>query len=949
MTPERWARIKEIFGAALEKPEGERAAFLDDACGTDTSLRREVQRLLAEQGGKDLESPVVGILRQAAAPSLAVGSMLSHYRIDSKLGEGGMGEVYKARDTHLDRFVAIKVLPRERVADPERKRRFVQEAKAASALNHPNIITIYDIDQAEGIDFIAMEYVPGKTLDEVIPRKGMRLEKALKVAVQITEALAAAHAAGIVHRDLKPGNLMVTEDGRVKVLDFGLAKLTETVPLGEDEPTHTLKPATEEGAILGTVAYMSPEQAQGKPVDARSDIFSFGAVLYEMVTGRRAFQGDSAASTLATVIKEDPKPPCEVSPRVPRDVEQVILRCLRKDLTRRFQTAADLKVVLAELKEDSDSGKLPSAAPVPRKGRRWLWAAGFATLAALVALAGWWRLANREARPASEIVATPLTAYPGIEAWPTFSPDGNQVAFVWSGEKQDNWDIYVKLIGPGTSLRLTTDPARDLFPSWSPDGRWIAFVRYPEGPKSRLILVSALGGPERVLPEEGIGGGQLSWSPDNKWIFAGQQSQIVMISAETGERRVVTSPPPGASDLQPAVSPDGRRLSFMRLGTIRWALSVQRLTTDYRPEGEPFEVPLPNLYAYYPAWTPDGRDILFIGCASQGNFIDYVGQPTGLWRVPAAVGAPRRLAVAGDNIWTYAVSRSGRLAFARWQADCDIHRADLDADGMIRRPSVAWLPSSLRDENAQYSPDGKMVVFSSARGGSEEIWLANADGSNPRQLTSFGGHFTGNPRWCPDGKTIVFHSRRGAKELPDIFSISPAGTGLRRLTDRPSFHMSPNFSRDGKWMYFNSGRAGQRDIWKVPASGGPATRVTQHGGWLAQESADGKWLYYTKSVRVGVLWRMPLEGGNEEPVVEAVANALAFTVAERGVYYLTAKPDFSGGTIYFLGYAGGQPKTIGALDRSPFVGLSLSPDGKHLMYSQMDRFDADLMLVENFR
>jgi eukaryotic-like serine/threonine-protein kinase len=218
-----------------------------------------------------------------------IGKTISHYRILEKLGEGGMGVVYKARDTHLDRFVAIKVLPAEKVADPERKQRFVQEAKAASSLNHPNIITIYDIGQAEGVDFISMECVTGKTLDQLIPRHGMRLNEALKCAVQIADALARAHSASIVHRDLKPGNIMVDEHGLVKVLDFGLAKLTETPPTGEDDPTHTFRPTTGEGKIVGTVAYMSPEQAEGKKVDARSDIFSFGSVLYEMVTGEKAF------------------------------------------------------------------------------------------------------------------------------------------------------------------------------------------------------------------------------------------------------------------------------------------------------------------------------------------------------------------------------------------------------------------------------------------------------------------------------------------------------------------------------------------------------------------------------------------------------------------------------------------------------------------------------------
>jgi serine/threonine protein kinase len=220
---------------------------------------------------------------------LMIGKTISHHQILEKLGEGRMGVVYKARDTHLDRFVALKILPAEKVADPDRRRRFVQEAKAASALNHPHIVTIHDIDEADGVHFIAMEYVDGKTLDQLIPRHGMRLNEALKVAVQIADALAAAHEAGIVHRDLKPGNLMMTEKGQVKVLDFGLAKLTEKILPSAEDATLTAKPDTEEGKILGTVAYMSPEQAEGKKVDARSDIFSFGSVLYEMVTGRRAF------------------------------------------------------------------------------------------------------------------------------------------------------------------------------------------------------------------------------------------------------------------------------------------------------------------------------------------------------------------------------------------------------------------------------------------------------------------------------------------------------------------------------------------------------------------------------------------------------------------------------------------------------------------------------------
>src|SRR4051812_18363191 len=294
-----------------------------------------------------------------------IGRTFQHYEIVETLGRSGMGVVYKARDTHLDGFVAIKVLPPEKVADPERKRRFVQEAKAASALNHPNIVHIYDIAEADGVQFISMEYVPGKTLDQLIGRRGLRLNEVLKYAVQIADALAQAHSAGIIHRDLKPSNIIVGPNGNVKVLDFGLAKLTETAT-GEFAETVTMRaqdgPRTEEGVIFGTVAYMSPEQAEGKKLDARSDIFSFGSMLYEMVTGRQAFHGGSKMSTLSAILKDDLKPLSAVLADAPCDLEKIIYRCLRKDPNRRFQYMADVRVALEELKEESESGKLTSIA-----------------------------------------------------------------------------------------------------------------------------------------------------------------------------------------------------------------------------------------------------------------------------------------------------------------------------------------------------------------------------------------------------------------------------------------------------------------------------------------------------------------------------------------------------------------------------------------------------------
>jgi eukaryotic-like serine/threonine-protein kinase len=301
-----------------------------------------------------------------------IGTTVSHYRILEKLGEGGMGVVYKARDLRLDRFVCIKVLRAEQLKDESRKQRFVQEAKSASSLNHPNIITIHEIDQADGTDFIVMEFVAGKTLQQLIPSGGLPVADVLKYAIPIASALAAANAAGIIHRDIKPGNIMVGSNGIVKVLDFGLAKLTAQEE-NADGVTQTLKAQTEEGTVVGTAAYMSPEQAQGKTVDARSDIFSFGAVLYEMLSGHRAFQGANRMSTLASILQQEPKPLTEFDSRIPREVERIVVRCLRKDPDRRFQHMADLKVALEELKEESDSGKLTSAPPTaPTGGRKWL-------------------------------------------------------------------------------------------------------------------------------------------------------------------------------------------------------------------------------------------------------------------------------------------------------------------------------------------------------------------------------------------------------------------------------------------------------------------------------------------------------------------------------------------------------------------------------------------------
>jgi len=557
-----------------------------------------------------------------------IGDTILHYRILEKLGAGGMGVVYKARDLHLDRFVAIKILPSGRVADPDRKRRFVQEAKAASALNHPNIITVHDITSAAGRDFIVMELVEGRPLDQLIGRKGLRISEALGCAAQIADGLAKAHAAGIVHRDLKPSNIMVSDDGVVKILDFGLAKLTDAPTADEfastQDVSHMEGPHTEEGVIVGTVAYMSPEQAEGKKVDARSDIFSFGSLLYEMLTGRQAFRRDSKLATLAAIKSEDPTLSGNLPASLPPQVEEVLARCLRKDPQRRWQSASDLKVVLQDLKEESDSGKLRTTTVIPARRRsRGLVVAAACVVLAVAAMAVW-RLVLRQ-EPTAGIEISRLTFDTGLTTAPAISPDGRLVAYSSDRGGSGNADIWVQQIPGGKPVQLTNNPANDLTPSFSPDGGQIVFRSERDG--GGFYIIDTLGG-----------------------------------EIQGGEARKVAS-----RGYRPRFSPDGATICYVVIPASLDPAQVRMfLVPSQGGEPKPFQ---PEFSAGgLPAgsggiWSPDGKHVLFCGTRN-GD-----AETTDWWVAPAGGGpairtnAKRSLSLSLLPTWDVPCAWSGDFIY----------------------------------------------------------------------------------------------------------------------------------------------------------------------------------------------------------------------------------------------------------------------------------------------
>jgi Tol biopolymer transport system component len=741
-----------------------------------------------------------------------IGSRLGPFEITAKLGEGGMGEVYRATDTRLDRQVAIKVLPPAFTEDTERLARFEREAKLLAQLHHPNVASIFGLEESEGVRALVMELVEGPTLAEKLASGPLPLPECLSIARQIAEALEAAHEKGIVHRDLKPQNVKVTDEGKVKVLDFGLAKAMDPVvgsgsgaalasPALLSSPTLTAAHGTQLGVILGTAAYMAPEQARGKAVDKRADVWSFGAVLFEMLSGKRLFAGETVSDTLAAVLRADPDWSLLPSSTPPLLCD-LLRRCLERDPRRRIHDVADARIVIEDLLDGR--APVPAAAelfPVsaPSAARRWTRRAAVFLLGALAMtplLLSMRRGPASRTEPAQPISFRQLTFLAGGESSPALSPDGESFAYVKEVDGQK--EVFLQRVGGRNPVNLTAGcQADDDEPAFSPDGRRIAYRSECAG--GGIFVMGATGESTRKVTDEGY---NPSWSPDGRELAVadekltspfgrGTTSHIRVVHVETGERRLLS----GRDGMQPVFSPDGRRVAFWGLEEVSARRDLFTVAADGSQSAPEAAVRLlgdPPV-DWSPTWSADGRSILF--SSTRGGTMN-------LWRIgvdPATGrpdGAPQPVTVPSSWAGPLSTSTDGRrLAFVDRNVRSAIRVVPFDPAAATVRGVPRDVPLGTLEvhDTVALSPDGRTVLFDQA-GLPQNLFLHEESGEL-RQLTD-GEHRDRQGSFSPDGAWIVFQTDRWPGRLG---LVRPDGSGLRELpTGRPTSVWYPIWSPDGR-------------------------------------------------------------------------------------------------------------------------------------------------------
>jgi eukaryotic-like serine/threonine-protein kinase len=766
--------------------------------------------------------------------AFSTGARLGPYEVLSSLGAGGMGEVYRARDTRLDRTVAIKVLPEHLARNPDLRQRFEREAKAVSGLNHPHICVLHDIGHQDGTDFLVLEYLEGESLHDRLEKGPLPLDQVLRYATEIADALDKAHRSGVVHRDLKPGNVMLTKSG-TKLLDFGLATRTEPIVTGDAELSALAtraKPLTEKGTLLGTIPYMSPEQIEGREVDARTDVWALGCLLYEMVTGKRAFEGASSASLIGAILKDEPRPIRELKPLAPTSLERLVRACLAKDPDERWQSAHDLVTELRWVAEEGSAA--PGAPPTPRplRGRMLL---GAASLAAAILLGGvldrWLR--SRDAQ--HEAVFRTLT-YSGHDSSPAASPDGRTIAF--SSDRDGRPRIWLKQLAGGGEAVLTTGP--DDFPRFSPDGSQLLFAR-SEGRTASLYRVPLLGGEPRKLLEDAMAG---DWSPDGRRIafvrWAVDKDRLVSVigvaaadGADAHEvGRVEASPL-----LHPRWSPDGETIASTPTRGVGASAVLSYVCLAASGGGPVRRIAPPGVRQDISsvAWSgPD--DVVY----AQAQVLSLAaGGPARIIRQDVHTGEIRTRLWCPNSSLVFGLLAPGRAVFDTRSARENLREIPL------ARGSSRWLTrGNGTDRQPVYSPDGEWVAFSSTRGGNMDLWMVSTRSGAVRRLTDDEAN-DWDPVLTSDGKKLLWSSDRTGHF--EVWMAEADGSGARQVSSDGVNAEDPAPTPDGRWILYDSRNPEKLGLWKVRPDGTQASRIVANVPGQAQVSPDGQYVLYRAS------------------------------------------------------------------------------------------------------
>jgi serine/threonine protein kinase/tricorn protease-like protein len=948
MTPERYQRIGKLYHSVLELAPGERPTFLAQACDGDVELLKEIESLIAshQKAGSFIESPAIEMVAEIIAEDSygdMVGRHLSHYEIKSLLGAGGMGDVYLARDTRLGRQVALKLLPAAFINDVERVRRFEQEARAASALNHPNLLTIYEIDRAEDKYFIAMEYIDGETLREKIHRERTPLTELLKCLQQVAEGLAKAHAAGIIHRDLKPDNIMVTRDGFAKVLDFGLAKLIEQ-PDGAGDATSSgaarvVMPPSLPGMVRGTVGYMSPEQAQGKvkEVDQRSDIFSFGCILFEAATGRRAFEGKGLDSLYKIVHAPTPRIK-ETNADAPVELQRIVRRCLAKDPERRYQSIKDVAIELEELR------RTLKAEPEPRRSIQPV--SGIDTIASgdVSAVPS----AGQQASSASEAGRTRTTT--------SVKYIVNKIESHKMGAALIVVTLFVVMAGiayelykfagrkPATSLpsmkmsRLTNSgkvgTGRETkFASISPDGKYVAYTAHDEsGQTSLWVRHVATTSNVQIVPPAGVDVDVAApaFSPDSNYV-------CYIRTEKNGPAILYRVPVPGGTSkkllegmrVAPiSFSPDGERFTFIR--SLKEEDALMLANADGTGEQILATRKYPEHFAQSAAWSPDGKTI---ACPVRGLAGTY---GSGVAVIQVADGTQKQLT---SRRWV-------KVERVAWLSDGS--GVIMTAEETLTSPFQIWqisypegephpVTNDLNDyHNVSLTADSSALV-TVLTDITANIWVApTGEWYKARQLTSEGkmnGGIFGGTTWTPDGR-IVYRSFAGGNS--DIWIMDADGHNQKQLTDDAYLEHSLTVTGDGRYIVFDSDRSGSVHVWRVDINGSnPKQLTTGVGAFWPRVSPDGKWITYT-SLGSGEsnIWKVSIDGGQPVPITDKFASQPVVSPDGKLIACYSRDEQTGAMNIALLPFAGGSPVKLFNLPQTAnlYDSVSWTPDGRALTY-----------------